>query len=131
MAADSPTGPVAAAGDFDYDEPLPIEQYAIIGDCRTAALVGLRGSIAWLCWPRFDSPACLASLLGKSKHGRWSIAPAEGSWRNSRAYRGDTLILETLFESADGAFAIIDLMPVNQPNSSVIRIVEGRSGAIR
>jgi GH15 family glucan-1,4-alpha-glucosidase len=131
MTADRPVRPAATAGDFEYDEPLPIEQYAMIGDCRTAALVGLRGSIDWLCWPRFDSPACLASLLGNSKHGRWSIAPAEGSWRNSRAYRGDTMILETLFESVEGSFAIIDLMPVNQAQSSVIRIVEGRSGSVR
>jgi GH15 family glucan-1,4-alpha-glucosidase len=124
--------PAGRGGDeFDHDGSLSIDEYAIIGDCRTAALVGLRGSIDWLCWPRFDSPACLASLLGDSSHGRWSITPTHGSWRNTRAYRENTLILETLFESSQGAFAIIDLMPVNQTHSSVVRIVEGRASSVQ
>jgi len=114
----------------DPDDPLPIEDYALIGDCTTAALVGRNGSIDWLCWPRFDSGACFAALLGHSKHGRWSIGPAGEVKRVTRAYVKDTVVLETVFETADGAVALIDFMPVNQPASSVIRIVEGRSGRV-
>jgi GH15 family glucan-1,4-alpha-glucosidase len=111
-------------------EPLPIEDYAVIGDCTTAALVGRNGSIDWLCWPRFDSGACFAALLGNSRHGRWLITPAAEVTRVTRAYIKDTVVLETVFESADGAVALIDFMPVNQPASSVIRIVEGRRGRV-
>src|SRR5207302_2464828 len=87
------------------DLPLAIEDYALIGDCTTAALVGRNGSIDWLCWPRFDSPACFAALLGTSEHGRWRIAPVDPAARVSRAYRDDTMVLETLFETADGSVA--------------------------
>jgi GH15 family glucan-1,4-alpha-glucosidase len=114
----------------DSDDPLPIEDYALIGDCTTAALVGLNGSIDWLCWPRFDSAACFGALLGYSRHGRWSIGPAGEITRVSRAYIEDTVILETLFETATGTVAVIDFMPVNQPNSSIIRIIEGRAGRV-
>ena len=79
-----------------------IEDYALIGDCETAALVGRDGSIDWLCWPRFDSDACFAALLGTPEHGRWLIAPADGDAKVARRYRDDTLILETRFETADG-----------------------------
>ncbi len=115
---------------IDPDNPLAIEDYALIGDCTTAALVGANGSIDWLCWPRFDSGACLAALLGHSKHGRWSISPAATVVRSTRAYATDTVVLETLFETAEGSVALIDFMPVNRPASSVIRIVEGRSGRV-
>ncbi len=109
-------------------EHAAIEDYALIGDCRTAALVGRNGSIDWLCWPRFDSPACLAALLGTPDNGCWRIAPAEPVIRTTRRYRGDTLVLETVFETASGSAALIDLMAPGQP--AVIRIVEGRTGAV-
>jgi GH15 family glucan-1,4-alpha-glucosidase len=110
---------------------LPIEDYALIGDCITGALVGNNGSIDWLCWPRFDSGACFASLLGTTDNGRWLIAPEATEARVTRTYRGDTLVLETVFETADGAVAIIDFMPPGLGHSSVIRVVEGRSGRVR
>ena len=115
---------------IDPDNPLAIEDYALIGDCTTAALVGANGSIDWLCWPRFDCGACFAALLGHSEHGRWSISPAGEVSKSTRAYVKDTVVLETLFETADGAVALIDFMPVNQACSSVIRIVEGRKGRV-
>ncbi|HVV63852.1 MAG TPA: glycoside hydrolase family 15 protein [Rhizomicrobium sp.] len=115
----------------DPHYPLPIEDYGLIGDCRTAALVGRNGSIDGLCWPRFDSEACFAALLGSASHGRWAIHPAKGAKRATRAYRGDTMVLETVFEAEDGSFALIDFMPIHQPTSGIVRIVEGRSGAPR
>jgi GH15 family glucan-1,4-alpha-glucosidase len=113
------------------ESSLAIEDYGLIGDCTTTALVGSNGSIDWLCWPRFDSAACLSALLGTYRNGRWLIAPVEEQLRVSRAYRGDTMILETTFETISGAFAIIDFMPVNAPASSIIRIVEGRRGRVK
>ena len=83
--------------------PSRIEDYALIGDCETAALVARDGSIDWLCWPRFDSPACMAALLGGPEHGRWLLAPADPAARPARRYRQDTLVLETEWEAADGA----------------------------
>ena len=112
------------------DLPLAIEDYALIGDCATAALVGRNGSIDWLCWPRFDSNACFAALLGTSEHGRWRICPAGPAPRVSRAYRDRTMVLETVFETADGCVALIDFMPIGGPNSSVVRLVEGRGGKV-
>src|ERR1700743_337119 len=91
--------------------PLAIEDYAIIGDCSRGAVVGRNGSIDWLCWPRFDSPACFSALLGDSRNGRWLIAPSNPKYKVTRKYRGDSLILETLFETEEGAFAVIDFMP--------------------
>jgi GH15 family glucan-1,4-alpha-glucosidase len=114
----------------DPDNPLAIEDYALIGDCTTAALVGTNGSIDWLCWPRFDSGACFAALLGNSQHGRWSISPAAQISACTRTYVKDTVVLETLLQSADGCIALIDFMPVNQAASSVVRIIEGRSGRV-
>jgi GH15 family glucan-1,4-alpha-glucosidase len=112
------------------DPPRPIEDYAIIGDCRSGALVGSGGSIDWLCWPRFDSGACFAALLGTSRHGRWLIAAANARARTSRRYRGDTLVLETMFETDAGAVAIVDFMPIGGENSSLVRLVEGRRGRL-
>ncbi|ARP97797.1 glycoside hydrolase family 15 protein [Pseudorhodoplanes sinuspersici] len=112
------------------DGPLAIEDYALIGDCRTAALVGRNGSIDWLCWPRFDSSACFAALLGTSEHGRWQICPADPAPRITRGYRDSTMVLETIFETKDGRVAVIDFMPLGQVSPSVIRIVEGRSGKV-
>ena len=80
--------------------PARIEDYALIGDCRTAALVQRNGSIDWLCWPRFDSPACFAALLGTTQNGHWRIGPADADVKIERRYRGDTLVLETVFETA-------------------------------
>src|SRR5579864_7505170 len=88
-----------------------IEDYALIGDCHTAALVSLPGSIDWLCFPRFDSPACFAALVGGPENGRWQIAPAAAVRAVRRRYRGDTLILETDFEADHGAVTLIDFMP--------------------
>jgi GH15 family glucan-1,4-alpha-glucosidase len=107
-----------------------IEDYALIGDCRTAALAGRDGSIDWLGWPRFDSPACFAALLGKAQHGRWKIAPAQPPRAVRRAYRGDTLILETEMETAEGAATLIDFMPVRNGESHLVRIVAGRRGRV-
>ena len=110
--------------------PLPIEDYALIGDCETAALVGKDGSIDWLCWPRFDSDACFAALLGGPEHGRWRIAPHEQA-TITRRYRGNTLILETRFETADGTATLIDFMPLRDTTSDIVRLVRGESGTVR
>jgi len=109
----------------------PLENYALIGDCETAALVSREGSIDWLCWPRFDSPACFASLLGNSDHGRWLIAPIDEQPRITRQYRGDTLILETRFETADGAATLVDFMPPRGTHSDIVRLVRGERGRLR
>jgi GH15 family glucan-1,4-alpha-glucosidase len=110
--------------------PAHIEDYALIGDCETAALVARDGSIDWLCWPRFDSEACFAALLGSHDHGHWQICPSEHGARITRRYRPDTLILETRFETKDGAVALIDFMPIRGRNSNVVRIVVGERGRL-
>ena len=107
-----------------------IEDYALIGDCETAALVDNNGSIDWLCWPDFSSEACFAALLGTEEHGCWKIVPADGKWKTTRRYRPHTLILETTFEHADGSFRLIDFMPVRQQNSHIVRIVKGLRGNV-
>jgi GH15 family glucan-1,4-alpha-glucosidase len=112
------------------DLPLAIEDYALIGDCTTAALVGRNGSIDWLCWPRFDSNACFAALLGTSDHGRWRISPADLAARVTRAYRHGTMVLETVFTTEAGRVAVIDFMPLDRSNSSLVRVVEGRAGEV-
>lgn len=110
--------------------PGLIEDYALIGDCETAALVGRDGSIDWLCWPRFDSGACFAALLGTCKHGRWLIAPASGVQRVTRRYRAGTLILETDFDTPTGGVTLIDFMPVRGVASDLVRMVIGRWGHV-
>jgi GH15 family glucan-1,4-alpha-glucosidase len=107
-----------------------IEDYALIGDCESAALVGRDGSIDWLCWPRFDSEACFAALLGTADNGRWLIAPRDGKARVSRRYRTNTLVLETLFETDEGAARLIDFMPVGGRNPTVVRLVVGERGRV-
>ena len=107
----------------------PIESYAVIGDCETAALVGLDGSIDWLCWPHFDSDACFARLLGSEDNGRWMLAPAGKVEKTTRKYRDHTLILETTFEADDFAVMLIDFMPVRGTNSDIVRIVKGIRGS--
>ena len=111
--------------------PLRIEDYALIGDCETAALVGRDGSIDWLCWPRFDSDACFAALLGTPEHGRWIIGPRDPDAKVSRRYRKDTLILETRFENREGAVTLVDFMPVRDEHSNLVRIVIGERGEMR
>ncbi|HXH46097.1 MAG TPA: glycoside hydrolase family 15 protein [Bradyrhizobium sp.] len=108
-----------------------IEDYALIGDCETAALVGRDGSIDWLCWPAFDSDACFAAILGTHKNGRWLIAPSEGATSISRRYLGNTLILETRFETKDGAVALIDFMPLRGKASDIVRVVRGIRGTVK
>ena len=109
----------------------PIEDYALIGDCSTAALVGRNGSIDWLCLPRFDSAACFAALLGTPENGRFLIAPCEGAPPATRRYRDGSLVLETVFETDTGEVAVIDFMVPGSTHSSLVRIVEGRRGSVR
>ena len=110
--------------------PLRIEDYALIGDCETAALVGRDGSIDWLCVPRFDSPACFAALLGTPEHGRWLIAPTATVRATRRRYRPGTLILETEFETDAGVVVLADFMPVRARTPHLIRVLEGRRGDV-
>ncbi|UFH51454.1 glycoside hydrolase family 15 protein [Pseudomonas sp. KNUC1026] len=109
--------------------PALIEDYALIGNCRTAALIDKTGSLDWLCFPRFDGPACFAALLGDEENGHWRIGPAQEQVQVSRQYRDDTLILETTFTTASGAARLIDCMPMAE-HHSVIRIVEGLEGEV-
>jgi GH15 family glucan-1,4-alpha-glucosidase len=107
-----------------------IEDYALIGDCETAALVNRNGSIDWLCWPAFDSDACFTALLGTKDHGRWQITPDAPITACKRRYRGDSLILETTLETDDGAITLIDFMPPRGAASDVVRIVRGDRGTV-
>jgi len=108
-----------------------IEDYGLIGDCETAALVGRDGSIDWLCWPAFDSDACFAAMLGTHKHGRWLIAPVGDITATSRRYWGNTLILETRFETSEGAVELVDFMPPRGNASDVVRLVRGARGRVK
>jgi len=111
--------------------PGRIEDYGLIGDRETAALVGRDGSIDWLCWPRFDSDACFAALLGGPEHGRWLLAPADPPAQVRRRYRPGTLVLETEFETAEGALAVLtDAMPERGTDSDLVRVVTGRRGRV-
>lgn len=110
--------------------PLRIEDYALIGDCQAAGLVGRNGSIDWLCLPRFDSAACFAALLGLEENGHWQIAPAGDVKRTTRSYRGDTLVLETRFETDTGIVKLIDCMPPRDEAPDVVRLVVGESGRV-
>jgi GH15 family glucan-1,4-alpha-glucosidase len=108
-----------------------IEDYGLIGDCETAALVGRDGSIDWLCWPAFDSDACFAALLGTHRNGRWLITPAEEVTKSSRRYWDNTLILETRFETENGVIALIDFMPPRGYASDLVRLVRGITGKVK
>ena len=110
--------------------PLPLEEYAMIGDFHTAALVGRDGSIDWLCLPRFDSGACFAALLGTPDHGRWLLAPAGEVRRTERRYRDSTLVLETTFETDSGEVSVVDFMPPRRGNPVLVRTVVGRRGQV-
>jgi GH15 family glucan-1,4-alpha-glucosidase len=107
-----------------------IEDYALIGDCHTAALVARNGSIDWLCFPRFDSGACFAALLGTEENGCWSLRPAGDIGEVRRAYHDDTLVLETEYETADGVVSVIDCMPPRSKEADLIRIVVGKRGQV-
>jgi GH15 family glucan-1,4-alpha-glucosidase len=108
-----------------------IEDYAFLSDTQTGALVSRDGCVDWLCFPRFDSGACFASLLGDRENGHWKFAPAEEIKTTRRRYRGDTLILETEIETAEGAVRLIDFMPPRGKNPDIVRIVEGLRGSVR
>jgi GH15 family glucan-1,4-alpha-glucosidase len=108
-----------------------IEDYAIVGDLHTAALIGTHGSIDWLCLPHFDSPACFAALLDSPEAGRWLLAPASGGACTTRRYRPGTLILETEWETAQGRVRVTDFMPPRDEVVDIVRIVEGLSGSVR
>lgn len=110
---------------------LPIEDYALIGDRGTAALVGKDGSIDWLCLPRFDSPACFAALLGTEENGRWLLAPADEVLATSRRYVDGTALLETTFTTADGEVVLLDVMPVGDGRADVVRRVACTRGTVR
>ena len=110
---------------------LPIEDYAVIGDTQSAALVGNDGSVDWLCFPRFDSGAMFASLLGTEEHGRWLVTPGADVRAVRRRYRGDSLVLETEFDTDDGSVRLIDFMPPRGEAPDLIRIVEGVRGRVR
>jgi GH15 family glucan-1,4-alpha-glucosidase len=111
--------------------PLRIEDYALIGDTQTAALVGLDGSIDWLCLPRFDSPACFSALLGDESHGRWLLAPADAVRRTERRYRKDTLVLETDFHTDGGVLQVVDSMPIRGVAPDVVRIARCTAGRVK
>jgi GH15 family glucan-1,4-alpha-glucosidase len=116
--------------DATTENPSAIEDYALIGDCASAALISRTGSLDWLCLPRFDSPACFAALLGTPEHGRWLIAPADAVQRSERRYRDGSMVLETDFETAEGAVRLIDFMPPGQEYPVVVRIVRGLRGRV-
>ncbi|MGE0812841.1 MAG: glycoside hydrolase family 15 protein [Vicinamibacterales bacterium] len=109
----------------------PIEDYALIGDCETAALVSLRGSVDWLCWPRFDSGACFAALVGTPENGRWLIEPVAEATRVTRRYVDRTLVLERRIETAEGIVTVVDFMPRRGATSDLVRLVRGERGRVR
>jgi len=111
--------------------PLHLEDYAFIGDRHTAALIGRNGSIDWLCLPRFDSGACFCALLGNEEHGHWSLAPASPDYTATRSYIGDTLVLQTDFETPSGAVSVVDFMPPRSQQPDLVRIVVGVRGRVR
>jgi GH15 family glucan-1,4-alpha-glucosidase len=111
--------------------PERIEDYALLGDLQTAALVGRTGSVDWLTFPRFDSSSCFSALLGSREHGRWSIAPLAGGAATDRRYRPDTLVLESEWQVDGGRVRVIDFMPPRETKPDIVRIVEGLSGSVR
>jgi GH15 family glucan-1,4-alpha-glucosidase len=108
-----------------------IEDYALLGDLQTAALVGRHGSVDWLPFPRFDSSSCFGALLGGREHGRWLLAPAGANHATSWSYRDDTLILETVWRTPTGRVRVIDFMPPRETKPDIVRIVEGLEGSVQ
>src|SRR3954452_13548476 len=108
----------------------PIEDYALLSDLETAAMVGRDGSVDWLCFPRFDSPACLAALLGTRDNGLWKISPVEPVVSRKRRYRPDTLVLETELTTESGTVRLVDCMPPREASPDVVRVVEGVRGRV-
>src|SRR3954463_16252261 len=109
---------------------MKIEDYGFLSDTQTAALVGRDGSVDWLCFPRFDSGACFAALLGDRKNGRWAFTPTEEITGTRRRYSDGTLILETEIDTANGAIRLIDFMPPRGENPDIVRIIEGVRGEV-
>jgi GH15 family glucan-1,4-alpha-glucosidase len=109
---------------------VPIEEYAVLGDTETAALVSRQGSVDWLCLPRFDSPACFAALLGTPDNGHWLLGP-KGEARSTRRYLDNSFVLETTHETDDGTIRVLDLMPIGDGRADIVRIVEGVTGAVK
>lgn len=120
-------GPYNSAS--DTPPRVPIEEYAVIGDTETAALVSRRGSIDWMCLPRFDSAACFAALLGTADHGRWLIGPV-GEAESTRSYRGHTSVLDTVHTTPTGRVRVTDLMPLGMERADILRIIEGLDGEV-
>src|SRR6478609_1941234 len=113
--------------------PARIEDYALIGDCETAALVGRNGSIDWMCVPRFDSPACFAALLGDEENGHWQLSPAleESDYRVTRQYLDESAALETTFITDTGTVTLLDVMPTGDQRIDVVRRIRGVEGTVR
>ncbi len=122
-------GATAANSAADAPPRVPIEEYAVIGDTETAALISRSGSVDWLCLPRFDSASCFAALLGTPDHGRWLLGPA-GPARSTRRYRDNTTILETIHETESGRVKVTELMPLGMDRADIVRIVEGLDGEV-
>ena len=114
----------------ESERTLNIEEYALIGDCETAALVGRNGSIDWLCWPHFSSASCFARLLGSEESGFWRVAPKDEIVRSTRKYEEHSLILETTHETKDGIVQVVDFMPLRGKHSHLIRVVKGLRGEV-
>ena len=121
----------APNGLWSSTPPSRIEDYGMVADLQTAALIARDGSVDWLCVPRFDSSACFAALLGGPTAGRWRVAPLAGGVCTSREYRDDTMILESVWETDEGSVKVVDFMPIRQTEPDLVRIVEGLSGTVR
>src|ERR1700751_5657321 len=113
------------------DRPARLEDYALIGDCHSAALVSRQGSIDWLCWPRFDSPACFAALLGTPENGRWLMAPLDAPSKGTRSARPDPFVLKTESQTKAGTATGVAFTPAREGQADLVRIVFGRSGQVR
>src|ERR1041385_5193687 len=120
----------SAVSDQENGLSLPLEDYALVGDCHTAALISKMGSVDWLCFPHFDSPACFAALLGTPEHGRWEISPAIPVKKVQRRYRPESLVLETEFHTADGVVMLVDCMTPRDDMPNLLRMVVGKSGHV-
>lgn len=125
----SDIGPAFAIQTMEVNKMVRIEDYAIIGDCQTAALICKDGSLDWLCLPQFDSPACFASLLGSRENGYWSILASDHVTSTSRQYKGNSMILESTFTTSQGTYCLIDFMPLDKPHN-IIRIIRGIQGQV-